>query len=316
MSSKQIVRLDAGSDQFFGVRPATLPQWIFAPARLEGLPTLGPTNGVGHRCLWKHPKSASGRTARSTTRACRDSASQLAPVEGTSTNTRTSVVSRETRVQDKCAKFLPPCWLWSRGATTSSDVHDSCLSISDVCAKSIFYLRDLEGSTGIIDTLSQDLCRTAAFSSGVFWHRDCFTICTIFDHLGTNVRGRASPILLSPSGDHVALVSGNFRRAVGPLGWEKWRAAHRPPRKQTWHIPFGVSELGGDVIGCALTPRLPLGARLDDIQASRLVKRAKKRTSGFFMWIRPSIGDSLMMPEARFTSLVDKRTDMVQVEMW
>ena len=92
------------------------------------------------------------------------------------------------------------------------------VSISDVCAKSVCYWRDLEGSTGIIDTLSQDLCRTAAFSSGVFWHRDCFTICTIFDHLGSNVRGRASPILLSPSGDHVALVSGNFRRAVGPLG--------------------------------------------------------------------------------------------------
>ena len=33
----------------------------------------------------------------------------------------------------------------------------------------------------------------------------------------------------------------------------KLGAAHRPPRKQTWHIPFGVSELGGDVVGCALT---------------------------------------------------------------
>jgi len=32
----------------------------------------------------------------------------------------------------------------------------------------------------------------------------------------------------------------------------KTGAAERPPRKQTWHIPVGVSELGGDVVGCAL----------------------------------------------------------------
>jgi len=90
--NKQIVRLVAGSDQFSGVGPAILPQWIFAPAHLQGLPTPGPTNGVGHRCFWKHPNGASGRTARSTTRACRDSASHHAPVEGTSTNANTSVV--------------------------------------------------------------------------------------------------------------------------------------------------------------------------------------------------------------------------------
>jgi len=252
MLSKQIVRLVAGSDQFSGVGPATLLQRSFASAHLQGLPTHFPTHGVGHSCFWKPPKGGSERTARSLTRACRDSALHDAPVQETSTDTSASVVSRETRAWEKCPKFLPPCWLWTRGATTSSDVHDSCLTIRDVCAKSARYWRDLEGSTGTRDTSTHDLLRTAAFSSGLSRHRDCFTICIKFDKLGTNVAVRASPIILSPSGDHVAPVFDNSRTAEGLFGWEKWEAAHRPPRKQTRHVLFWKSDLGGDVVGCAL----------------------------------------------------------------
>jgi len=67
-----------------------------------------------------------------------------------------------------------------------------------------------------------------------------------------DVARHASPIFLHPSLEHVAAVPDNSRTADGPLGWEKWGAAERPPRKQTWHIPFGISELGRDVVECAL----------------------------------------------------------------
>jgi len=77
-------------------------------------------------------------------------------------------------------------------------------------------------------------------------------ICSISVCLGVDVARHASPILLHPSLDHVAPVFDNSRTAEGPFGWEKWGTAERSPRKQTWHIPFGVSELGGDVLGCAL----------------------------------------------------------------
>jgi len=92
----------------------------------------------------------------------------------------------------------------------------------------------------------------AAFSSVPPSPRDCLDICSISVRLGVDVARHASPIFLHPSLDHVAPVFDTFRTADGPLGWEKWGAAERPPRKPTWHIPFGVSELGGDVVGCAV----------------------------------------------------------------
>ena len=99
------------------------------------------------------------------------------------------------------------------------------------------------------------LVRIADFSSLPPGPRHCLDIRPISEHLGVDVARHASPIFLHPSLDHVAPVFDNSRTAEGSLGREKWGAAQRPPRKQTWNIPFGVSELGGDVVGCALRNR-------------------------------------------------------------
>ena len=95
--------------------------------------------------------------------------------------------------------------------------------------------------------------------------RDCLDICSISVRLGVDVARHASPIFLHPSLDHVAPVFDISRTADGPLGWEEWGAAERPPHEQAWHIPFGVSELGGHVVGCALMLTRTSQIRIDRI---------------------------------------------------
>ena len=104
MSSKQIVRLVAGPRNVSCAGPPKLAQWIFAPAGLQGLPTPGALEGVGHRFLWWQLESGYRRTARSATRAFRDSAWYHEHSEWTSTDASTSVVSCETRC---CSEALP-----------------------------------------------------------------------------------------------------------------------------------------------------------------------------------------------------------------
>jgi len=78
----------------------------------------------------------------------------------------------------------------------------------------------------------------------------------------------------------------------------KWGAAHRPPRKQTWHIPFGVSEVGGDVVGCALittvvVARQDSGCRITRARRTFIHIRTKSRARARAVKTQPRVLSSI-----------------------